>query len=96
MEEKIGDILRRILKQSGHEHVYFVGILKNRWEEIVGEFLSQSTLPDRINNNILYIQCFNAAIKQEIFFLKEKIVKKINSFFNENIVEDIRVFFKWR
>ena len=96
MEEKIGDILKRIFKQAGKESVYYEGILKNRWNDIVGDFLAKGSKPDRISDGTLYIKCFNSSIKQEIFFLKNRISEKINSYFNKKLVDDIRVFFKWK
>jgi hypothetical protein len=94
--ELIGDIVKRILTKAGRENVYYEGIVKNKWEHIVGDFISSNCSPERIYNNILFINCHNAALKQEIFFLKKRLIEKINSNFDKKIIEDIRVFSKWR
>lgn len=92
--ENLSSVIRRVLTQSGKDFLYYEGILKNRWNGIVGDFVAKNSRPDRISNETLYIQCFNSAFKQELFFLKNRIIKNVNKALSKNLIKDIRLFYK--
>jgi predicted nucleic acid-binding Zn ribbon protein len=94
--ERIDSIIKRVLKNSGKGFLFYEGIVKNRWKDIVGDFIAVNSAPDRISNNVLYIRCFNSALKQELFFLKKKIIKNVNSALSNELIEDIKLFYNNR
>ena len=91
--EKINSIIENILIDLGFENLYYSGILKKKWNRVVGELISKVSSPDRIERKILFIKCANPSWKQELYFFKENIVKSVNSFFKKEVVNDIKIFF---
>ena len=92
--ELIGNLIYDILKENNKENIYFEGLLKIKWQEVVGETIANESYPDRIQNNILYVACKNSSFKQEIFFLKNKIIERVNNLIKDNLIEDIKVFMR--
>ncbi len=92
--ELIGSVIHDILKKNGKEDIFFGGILKAKWADIVGNTIANESNPEYIKNKILYISCKNPAFKQEIFFLKSRIIERINNTVSDNLIEDIKVFMK--
>jgi hypothetical protein len=87
----IGNVIFEILKKNGKEEVYFEGILKIKWTDIVGKTIANESFPELLKNKILYVSCKNPAFKQEIFFLKKRIIERINNLLNKTIIKDIKV-----
>ena len=89
----IGSVIHNLLKKNGKEEIFYEGILKIKWEEIVGKTLADESSIESIKNGILFISCKNPAFKQEIFFLKNRIIERINNLVPFKII-DIKVIFK--
>ncbi len=92
--EHISSIIHKILKKSGNENVYYTGILKTNWGKFVGQLFERNSYPDRIYDKILFIGCTNPSLKQEFFFFKDKIVERVNNYFEKELISDIKVFIK--
>jgi hypothetical protein len=60
------------------------------WEEIVGESVAHQAQPRSIRNRILFMDVSHPAWIQQLQFLKPKLLEKINAFFGEPLLEDIR------
>lgn len=58
----------------------FIHLVKS-WEEIVGAMLAQNTMPLRIKNSQLYILTKHAVFSQELSFMDQLIIKKIETIF---------------
>jgi len=90
--EKINSVIEKILIELGYDYLYYSGILKRNWNKVVGELIAKVSIPDRIENEILFIKCFNPAWKQELYFFKEEIIKNVNNFFTKKIIDDLKIF----
>lgn len=60
------------------------------WKEIVGEALAFQAQPRSIRNRILFIDVSHSTWMQQLQFLKPDLLKKINTFLGEPLIEDIR------
>lgn len=60
------------------------------WREIVGETLADHTQPRRIRNQILFIDVIHPTWMQQLQFLKSDLLKKVNTFLGEPLLQDIR------
>lgn len=49
----------------------------SNWQSIVGDLISQHTVPQTIKNDMLYIKVENSAWKTELEFMKVDLLKKI-------------------
>ncbi|ACI19200.1 DUF721 domain-containing protein [Dictyoglomus thermophilum] len=51
----------------------------NKWEEVVGETLSQHTRPAYVKDGILYVYVDSSVWVQELSLFKDKLIEKLNS-----------------
>lgn len=58
----------------------FIHLVKN-WEKIVGTMLAQNTIPLKIKNAQLFILTKHAVFSQELSFMDQMIIKKIEEMF---------------
>jgi predicted nucleic acid-binding Zn ribbon protein len=60
------------------------------WSEIVGDVISKETKALKIDNKTLVVKVHKAAWRQQLVFLKDEILKKIETDLGQGVVEDIR------
>lgn len=62
----------------------------DKWEEIVGETLSEHTRPAYVKDGVLYIYVDSSVWVQELSLFKNKLIEKINDRMSiPNIIKDI-------
>lgn len=62
-----------------------------KWNEVVGDNLSQFSQAKEFVWDTLYIETKNPSITQELFSRKECIVEKLNQLLEDQIVRDIKI-----
>jgi predicted nucleic acid-binding Zn ribbon protein len=87
--EKIGKILDSIIQTLGLSKKIEEGKAMARWEEAVGPEISRHTMPVKIRDSKLFVQVNSASWKNELMFLKENILHKLNSLSDETVITDI-------
>jgi predicted nucleic acid-binding Zn ribbon protein len=60
------------------------------WQEVVGEAVAKNTVADRVEHGILIVKVSSPTWRQELFFQKDVIVKKLNNKIGKNVIRDIR------
>ena len=60
------------------------------WSEIVGDRIAQETRALKIDNKTLVVKVYKAAWRQQLVFLKDEILRKIEIDLGRGVVEDIR------
>jgi hypothetical protein len=87
--EKMGDILQKVLKKhqiplktADHE-------LQKTWLDAVGPKIAAFTRPDAIKRNVLFVKVANSVWMQQIHFLKQDILEKINRANEKNPIRNI-------
>lgn len=90
--ESIGNILTPFLKRTGLSwRIKEQKIIEN-WKEIVGRDIAQNTEPFRLRGGVLFVRVSNPIWVQQLHFLKEIIIKKINQEIKDVVVDDLRLF----
>jgi predicted nucleic acid-binding Zn ribbon protein len=59
------------------------------WEQAVGEIIARETHPKSIKQGVLKVKVKDAAWRQELSFMKEDIIGKLNHVLGQEIVSDI-------
>ena len=90
--ETINRIIEDILIELGFENLYYAGILKRNWDNVVGNLISKVSLPEKIEKETLFIKCSNPAWKQELYFFKDEIINNINEFFKKNVIDNVKIY----
>lgn len=88
MAEKLNSVSEMIETAVGKSRRLKEGILKAEWEKIVGK-ICEKCQPDYIKERILYIRAEGPLFIQHLTMEKDKYIEKINSYFDEEVVEDI-------
>ena len=76
--EKVGTILKSLLKDLGWEK----GILQHEvilaWAEIVGKEIARKTTPIRVRGSKLFVEVEGSSWMQHLHYLKPAILSKLN------------------
>lgn len=86
----INDILHSVLHtksfDSRMEHV----MLRDTWNQAVGARIAENTSPALIRSGILFVNVSTSAWMQELNFMKDEILEKINSSLTSQSFKEIR------
>ncbi|MCX8117433.1 MAG: DUF721 domain-containing protein [Desulfobacterota bacterium] len=86
----IGLVLKETLKGLELDGPMKRYTLWGAWKEIVGESISQHAQPQTIRDRTLFIAVSHSTWMQQLQFLKPTLLKKINEFLGEELIEDLR------
>lgn len=87
--EKLGDILRRYLRQESLESPLNEQRLIDSWSGIVGPSIARYTRQLYIKNQILYVHLSSSVLRQELMMGRELLVKKLNESVGANVIYNI-------
>lgn len=82
-------ILNSLIKKYKLEEIIERSELMEKFEEVVGKQISSQAKIKDFQNGILKLEVENAVWKNEIFFLREKIIEKLNKAYGKSIVKQI-------
>lgn len=88
--EKIDKIIDDFLKNLSHEKLKEIEVL-SFLNEILPEKYKEGLIFENMKDGIVFLKTSSPFVKNEIYFLKNEIIEKINKKFNENIVKDIKI-----
>lgn len=69
---------------------------KIKYSDVITEFenifpeLSKTVKPSRVSKGVLYLMVDNSVLKSELYQRKSLMIKKINEFFNKDIILNIK------
>ena len=87
--EKVGDILRRFLRQESLESPLNEQRLLDLWPKVLGPTMARYTRKIYIHNQILYVHITSAALRQELMMGRELLVRKLNQEVGANVITNI-------
>ncbi len=65
--------------------------IKKCWSDVMGSSISQYTTDIKVRKNKLFVTINSAALKQELSYGKEKIIRNLNEELGENLIHDIEI-----
>lgn len=87
--QSIQDILRESLKELNiDKKIKEVKLVKN-WDVIVGKTIAKYTTDIRIFNRVLFVKLSSSVVRNELFMIKEGLLKRLNEEAGETIIDDI-------
>ena len=87
--EKLGDVIRKMLRQEGLETPLNQHRLINSWKDVVGPVIFRYTTNIYIKNQTLYVQLSSSVIRQELQMGREMLVRNLNSYVGAQVITDI-------
>ena len=85
----MGDILQKVLKKHRIPVQTADHGLRKAWLDAVGPKIAAYTRPDAVRKNVLFVKVANSVWMQQLHFLKQEILEKINRANAQNPVQNI-------
>jgi len=60
------------------------------WDDVVGDQIARVTTPQKIEKNIMFVIVDSPVWRNELMFLKRKIIKDLNQLLTGNPIKDIK------
>jgi hypothetical protein len=86
---KLGDVLQSVLKGRNMTITSEKQHLQKIWSQAVGSQIAGQTCPDRLKKNALFVKVSSPIWMQQLHFLKEDIIDKINRQMGEALIKNI-------
>lgn len=91
-ENSIKDVILELIKAYKLNGKLSETKVISSWEKIVGKLISVHTVNIYLKNSILFVKFDSAALRNEMIYSKEKLIKMINEELKENIIKDIKFY----
>ena len=79
-----------MLKKFGIDNAVSQNKALNIWDDIVGKTVAKNTEPDRVEHGVIIVKVSSPTWRQELYFQKEEIIKKLNNSIGKKAIRDIR------
>lgn len=90
-EYSVGEALKLLMARSSWGARANEIRLKQEWENIAGKTIARYTTNIQLSNRVITIHTDVAPLKQELILGKEVLINKINEYFKETLVLDLKV-----
>jgi hypothetical protein len=87
--QKLSDILHHFLKKQNIILSFEKQRLQEIWSIAVGTQIAEQTSPDRLNKGTLSVKVSSSVWMQQLHFLKEEIINKINQQVGAEFIKNI-------
>lgn len=87
--ERIDKVLVRTLKGLRIDRRLKEQSALLNWSKVVGDRIAAQTNPLRVKDSILFVRVTSASWRNELVFLKSKIIKELNQSVKANVIKDI-------
>jgi predicted nucleic acid-binding Zn ribbon protein len=88
-EYSLGDALRKFLQQSQLKGAVHALQIEEIWEQIMGKTVARYTDKIQIHGQTLYVNTAVAALRQELLYQKENIIKRVNEALGERVIQEV-------
>ncbi len=86
---RVGDILKEAMKRRNIPVDTRDGKIVSDWENAVGPVIFQQTRPEKIRNRTLYLRVSSPIWMQQLQFMKQELIEKVNAALQKDAVSDI-------
>jgi predicted nucleic acid-binding Zn ribbon protein len=88
--QAVGAILQEMVRDLGIDQTLQQYNVLTSWASIVGEKIARVTMPQRIENGILFVQVSSAPWRAELTMRRMEILEKVNAAAGRQVVREIR------
>lgn len=89
--KSISQIINEALQSSGMTSSFNEQKLCYLWPEIVGAAVNRHTTRRYIDHGTLHVYMSSASLKNELSFLRERLVKQLNSAVGAHVIDNIAI-----
>jgi predicted nucleic acid-binding Zn ribbon protein len=87
--KRIGDVLPALLEKLGLSKGLHDREVLERWPEIVGPKIAEVATAERIVDGRLWVNVVHPAWRNELVFMKQELITRVNAAMGETVVRDI-------
>lgn len=87
--EKLGDVLRRSLRENGLETPLNEQRILAVWPRVMGPMIASYTRQVFIKNQTLYVNLSSAPLRQELMMQRKRLVNSLNQAVGAQVITDI-------
>ncbi len=87
--EQIGKILAKSLRGLQIDRRIKAESIVLNWSRVVGERIASKAKAVKLSDSILFVRVENASWRNELFFMKRKIIEELNQSVKDNVIKDI-------
>ena len=88
-DEKISNILGKFVQQGNIKKGYELAAIQKAWDDSMSVLIKKYTKSLSFKNGTLYLYLLSAALKQELFAEKLKLIKLLNAKIGSDLVTDV-------
>ena len=88
-DQPLGEAIKDFLKAYRLEEKWNETKLIRAWEKVLGRLIANHTKELYIRNRILFAHVDSAALRNELSYAREKIVKALNQEVCADVIEDV-------
>lgn len=87
--QPIKSVIREYIDALGHRRKLREVNIVSSWEKIMGKAISNHTKSVFIKNKTLFVKLDSPVLRNELLMRKESIIKHLNDYAGENIIEKV-------
>jgi hypothetical protein len=84
-------VLFHVLRKLGLKSIITRLEMDAAWQQLVGEAMAANTVTYSFTNGVLTVKCSPGAWQNELTFLKESLVTKLNEHFGKQVIKELRI-----
>jgi predicted nucleic acid-binding Zn ribbon protein len=88
-DQSLGDAIKEFLQAYRLEDKLNETRLMASWEKVLGKLVANHTTELYIKNRILFVKLDSAALRNELSYAREKIVKALNAAVKADVIEEL-------
>ncbi len=87
--QSIGSVITQFLKENRLEKKIDISSLTTNWKNIAGDMVANHTKRMFLKDDTLFLEVDSAALKNELHFLKDQLIKNVNHFLEKELVKQL-------
>jgi predicted nucleic acid-binding Zn ribbon protein len=88
-DQSLGNAIKEFLHAYRLEEKFNQTKLLHSWEKVVGKMVAQHTRDLHIRNKILFVKIDSAALRNELSYARESIVRSLNKEADADVIEEV-------
>ena len=88
-ELSLKEAIEQLLNAYGMKDRINESKLVSSWETVVGSMIQRHTTNLHVKRKVLYVKVDSAALRNELSFAKETLIKNLNKYVGANVINDI-------
>ncbi len=89
MDLHIKDVLKNMVSESKISQGYYSSKIQVYWQSQMPKSISERTSKIYLRDNKLHLTITSAALKNELFNSKTKIISLVNDYLNEDLISEV-------